>query len=39
MAENSNKILITYATRAVSTAEVAEAIGKALVENGALVEI
>ncbi|CAG0949752.1 menaquinone-dependent protoporphyrinogen oxidase [Gammaproteobacteria bacterium] len=35
----SNKILVTYASRAGSTAGVAEAIGKTLTENGAQVEV
>lgn len=35
----SGTILVTYASRAGSTAGVAEAIGKTLVENGAQVEI
>ena len=35
----SNKILVTYASRAGSTAGVAEAIGKTLIENGAQVEV
>jgi menaquinone-dependent protoporphyrinogen oxidase len=34
-----NKILVTYASRLGSTAGVAEAIGKTLVENGAEVEV
>jgi menaquinone-dependent protoporphyrinogen oxidase len=34
-----NKILVTYASRAGSTAGVAEAISKALVESGAQVEV
>jgi menaquinone-dependent protoporphyrinogen oxidase len=34
-----NKILVTYASRAGSTAEVAEAIGKTLAENGAQVDV
>jgi menaquinone-dependent protoporphyrinogen oxidase len=34
-----NKILVTYASRAGSTAEIAEAIGKALSENGAQVDV
>ena len=35
----SNKILVTYASRAGSTAGVAEAIGKTLTENGAQVDV
>lgn len=35
----SNKILVTYASRAGSTAEVAEAIGKTLSEDGAQVDV
>jgi len=35
----NNKILITYASRAGSTAEVAEAIGKSLIDGGAQVEV
>jgi menaquinone-dependent protoporphyrinogen oxidase len=35
----SNKILVTYASRAGSTAGVAEAIGKTLAENGAQVDV
>ena len=35
----SNKILVTYASRAGSTAEVAEAIGKTLAESGAQVDV
>lgn len=35
----SNKILVTYASRAGSTAEVAEAIGKTLSEGGAQVDV
>ncbi len=35
----SNKILVTYASRAGSTAEVAEAIGKTLAEDGAQVDV
>jgi menaquinone-dependent protoporphyrinogen oxidase len=35
----SDKILVTYASRAGSTAGVAEAIGKTLVESGAQVEV
>jgi menaquinone-dependent protoporphyrinogen oxidase len=35
----SNKILVTYASRIGSTAGVAEAIGKTLVESGAQVEV
>ncbi len=35
----SNKILVTYASRAGSTAEVAEAIARTLVEGGAEVEV
>ncbi len=35
----NNKILVTYASRAGSTAGVAEAIGKTLVENGAQVDV
>ena len=35
----SNKILVTYASRAGSTAGVAEAIGKTLTEGGAQVEV
>ena len=34
-----NKILVTYASRAGSTAEVAQAIGKTLAENGAQVDV
>ncbi len=34
-----NKILVTYASRAGSTAGVAEAIGKTLAENGAQVDV
>jgi menaquinone-dependent protoporphyrinogen oxidase len=34
-----NKILVTYASRAGSTAGVAEAIGKTLTENGAQVDV
>ncbi|MDD5371753.1 MAG: flavodoxin domain-containing protein, partial [Anaerolineaceae bacterium] len=34
-----NKILVTYASRAGSTAGVAEAIGKSLAEGGALVDV
>jgi menaquinone-dependent protoporphyrinogen oxidase len=34
-----NKILVTYATRAGSTAGVAEAIGRTLSESGALVDV
>ena len=35
----SNKILVTYASRAGSTAKVAEAIGKTLTEDGAQVDV
>ena len=35
----SNKILVTYASRAGSTAEIAEAIGKTLCEGGAQVDV
>jgi menaquinone-dependent protoporphyrinogen oxidase len=35
----SNKILVTYASRTGSTAEVAQAIGKTLAENGAQVDV
>jgi menaquinone-dependent protoporphyrinogen oxidase len=35
----TNKILVTYASRAGSTAGVAEAIGKTLTENGAQVDV
>jgi len=35
----NNKILVTYASRAGSTAEIAEAIGKTLRENGAHVDV
>ena len=35
----SNKILVTYASRADSTAGMAEAIGKTLTENGTLVDV
>jgi menaquinone-dependent protoporphyrinogen oxidase len=35
----NNKILVTYASQAGSTAGVAEAIGKTLVENGAQVDV
>ena len=35
----TNKILITYASRAGSTAEIAEAIGKSLTDSGAQVEV
>jgi menaquinone-dependent protoporphyrinogen oxidase len=35
----SDKILVTYASRTGSTASVAEAIGKTLVENGAQVDV
>ncbi len=35
----SDKILVTYATRTGSTAEIAEAIGKTLVEHGAEVDV
>jgi menaquinone-dependent protoporphyrinogen oxidase len=35
----NEKILVTYASRAGSTAEVAEAIGNTLVENGAQVDV
>lgn len=35
----SNKVLVTYASRAGSTAGVAEAIGKTLAESGAQVEV
>ncbi len=35
----SNKILVTYASRAGSTAEVAAAIGKTLAENGTEVDV
>ena len=35
----SGKILVTYASRTGSTAEVAEAIGKTLTESGALVDV
>lgn len=35
----TNKILVTYASRAGSTAEIAEAIGRTLSENGAEVDV
>lgn len=35
----SNKILVTYASRTGSTAEIAQAIGKTLAENGAQVDV
>lgn len=35
----NNKILVTYASRAGSTAEVAEAIGKTLAETGVQVDV
>jgi menaquinone-dependent protoporphyrinogen oxidase len=35
----NNKILVTYASRTGTTAEVAEAIGKTLAENGAQVDV
>ena len=35
----SNRILVTYASRAGSTAEIAEAIGRTLTESGAQVDI
>jgi menaquinone-dependent protoporphyrinogen oxidase len=35
----SNKILVTYASRAGSTAEIAEAIGRTLSEGGAQVDV
>ena len=35
----NNKILITYASRSGSTAEIAEAIGKTLSQRGAQVEV
>jgi menaquinone-dependent protoporphyrinogen oxidase len=35
----NNKILVTYASRAGSTAGVAEAIGRTLIEKGALVDV
>jgi menaquinone-dependent protoporphyrinogen oxidase len=35
----SNKILVAYASRAGSTAGVAEAIGKSLAESGAQVDV
>jgi len=35
----SNKILVTYASRAGSTAEIAEAIGKTLLEDGIQVDV
>ena len=35
----NNRILVTYASRAGSTAGVAEAIGKSLVEGGAQVDV
>lgn len=35
----NNKILITYASRSGSTAEIAEAIGKTLTQNGAHVDV
>ena len=35
----SNKVLVTYASRAGSTAEVAEAIAKTLIEGGAQVDV
>jgi len=35
----NNRILVTYASRADSTAGVAEAIGKSLVEGGAQVDV
>ncbi len=36
---NNNKILVTYASRAGSTAEIAEAIGKTLTQGGAQVDV
>ena len=35
----NDKILITYASRSGSTAEIAEAIGKTLIQNGLSVEV
>ena len=35
----NNKILVTYASRAGSTAEIAEAISKTLIQNGAQVDL
>ena len=35
----SRKILVTYASRAGSTAEVAEAIGKTLIDKGVQVDV
>ena len=36
---NNNKILVTYASRTGSTAEIAEAIGKTLTQGGAQVDV
>src|SRR6266496_1220515 len=35
----NDKILVTYASRAGSTAEIADAIGRTLIQNGANVEV